>query len=416
MTPVLRLVRSSGGRVLARRLVAFGSLPLLASLAPVLLLPLIARVGGPQGWVAVLGGQALGNVAAVVVMWGWSIEGQVKVARATSADEQAALYRSSLGSRTRLLVLVALVGAPTAWLTVGREEPAVAVLMFLATALNGLSFTWYATGLGVASYIARFEMVPRLLGVAASIPVLLLLDGLWLYPVMLAVGTGAGVLYFHRHVFGSWWPAARSPSTVAESRNTRAAAAVSITGTLYSAAPIPMAGALALSGVEGLASADRFYRLGTLGLTAFSNALLAWALEPDGDARHRRIPLGVWMHVGAGVVGGLVIALAGQEVSRFLFGAAVGPAADLMIAYGVAFAALATSTALLRLVLVPSARLDLVLYSTVASLVVGLVAIAWWGSADGASGVARGLALSEVVMMLGSVLGARVCARGARPA
>lgn len=56
---------------LLRRLAGFTFLPLIGMLAPIVVLPIVARVGGPLGWQSIGVGQSVGVVASIAVMWGW---------------------------------------------------------------------------------------------------------------------------------------------------------------------------------------------------------------------------------------------------------------------------------------------------------------------------------------------------------
>lgn len=393
---------------LARRLIAFGSLPLLGAVVPMLVLPIVARVGGPSGWVAILGGQAIGNVASVVVMWGWGIEGQAKVARATDDAHRIRLYRSSLRTRGRLVIVVLAVGVPLTWLTVGRVQTLAAVLMFTATAMAGLSLVWFATGIGRASYIALYELIPRIAAVVLTVPALVLGAPIWIYPLLLlAFGTG-GLVLFHRTQFQTWWPSkpVGSDRHALGGRGAWRAASVAISGSVYSSAPVPVASGVGGGHAESIASADRFYRFGTLALVALSNGMQGWALDGRQTCPTHRVGVGVLLHALAGVVGGTVIALMGPAATVLLFGEDVRASAAMAALYGCAFLAVALSTGLLRLVLVPFGGIQTVLVGTLTSLCLGGASMIWFGNAHGPVGVAAGLAISEWVMVAFTVVGA----------
>ena len=224
-----------------RRLGGFTLLPLLSLVTPFVLLPVVARVAGPQGWSSVVAGQSVGTFGATVVYWGWNVIGPVEAARARG-PELTRLYGASL--RTRLLLLAPVLPACAA-VTVLVARPGyrlVAVSMALATVLLGLSPAWWGIGVGRPSVLLWFDSVPRVAAAALAVPVVLATRAIWAYPVLLVATTVVGLVAFQRrHAPGAdWspWPAGRA---VRELRDQAGTAGVNLVGTAYASTPAPIA-------------------------------------------------------------------------------------------------------------------------------------------------------------------------------
>ena len=76
-------------RSLMLRLAGFTGAPILSALAPFIILPVISRIVGPEGWANFSAGQSIGILGMVGVLFGWGVVGPVRVARATSLQERA---------------------------------------------------------------------------------------------------------------------------------------------------------------------------------------------------------------------------------------------------------------------------------------------------------------------------------------
>ena len=382
--------------LLARRIFAFGSLPLIASIAPLFLLPLIARSGGPQGWVSILGAQAIGSIAQNVVMWGWSLEGQAQIARADPLS-RAEIYRMSLQMRMKIAPLVLPPGIVLVHLTVARGLPLAGDLMFVATAMSGFSLAWFATGSGQALWVAKYELAPKILATGAAAFLIVITHELWTYPLLLVCSTVAGLISFHRRVFGVVWPIGRLIPPVRSAR-TWPAAMASIQGNLYGSAPVPIASIVAGSGVAGLASADKAFRLGMLSITALSQALQAWVLDPRANSVWRRSWIALALHTILGCGGGLLMLVGLPPATKLLFGQEVAATHEVAVGYAVAFLALNLSTPLNANLLIPFGRIRVVTIATMLCLAVGIPMMFVLGSSHGVSGVSFAFALSEVTM------------------
>ncbi len=188
---------------LGRRVLGFTSLPFVSSLAPFILLPLLARRVTSEEWAGLGTGQSVGMVGAVAITWGWQLVGPVLVA-GVEAEERKTRYLDSLLVRG----VACLVLTPPLALIAGEVAPPggklLSVTMAIAICLSGLTPTWYFIGMGNPMGVALWDIFPR---VAATVLTAGLIvwgfSAVW-YPVTLTVAGLLAVLAFSvRELHGS---------------------------------------------------------------------------------------------------------------------------------------------------------------------------------------------------------------------
>jgi PST family polysaccharide transporter len=395
-----------------RRLTGFTLLPLLSLVTPFLLLPVVARVAGAEGWSSFVSGQAVGTVGATVVFWGWNVGGPVLAARASDAEGRAQVYAASLRTRYLLLVgvgpVAALVSAAVA--TPGHRSDAAAIAA--ATSLLGLSPAWFGIGVGRPWLLFWYDTLPRVVAALAGALVVGVTGQVWAYPALLAVSVVGSLALFRRRVAPTAhgadlrpWPVRRS---VGELREHLGTAGVNLAASAYASTPVPVATLAFRPAVSSpFASADAAYRFGLFAVTALGNAFQGWTLEPEATDRPARHRQAVLAHVVLGLVGGSLFAALGPWVSGVLFGAEVAAPRDVCAWYGLAFLLVSASTPPIRNLLVPAGRVRLVLGWTIASAVTGLAVMVVAAVLGWSAGVAAGMALSELVLLVALLAPAR---------
>ena len=415
---------SAPRRDLARRLLGFGSLPLLSAVAPLAILPVIARTGGADAWVAVATGQAVGVVASTVIGFGWSVTGPPRVARADDAA-RLAILRDAVRTRAAVAAPVLALAVVAAALLSPGPARTLAVLMACASAVAGFSVAWFCVGAGTPGLIARYEALPRVGGIAVSAALLLATGALALYPVLLLVSTVAGSALLYRRL-GAELRSGGAVPQVAERldavpvrtllRAQATGAAIELSGAAYTAAPVLLAGQLLLADVPGYVSGDRLYRLALYAVVVVGNAFQGWlpGAGPAAEPGRRRVALAA--HVAVGVVGGAAFALLAPWASAVLFGEALRVPATVAVALGVAFLAVSVSTTVIRHRLLPGRGPGVVLGVTALGAVVGIAAVAVLGSTWGALGVAAGVAGGETFVVVALLVRSRLAGRAPRAA
>lgn len=388
-------------RAFGKRLLGFAVVPLISAVSPFLVLPVVARSAGVQGWAAIGVGQSVGALAAMVVIGGWSLHGPARAAPA-SGPERRALYGESLVGRGFLYVCVLPPVVLANLLLLPGEVAPVGALTSMAFALAGLSPSWFAIGVGRPALMARFEVVPRTAGALVAAGLVALTGQVAWYPAILFCGTLTGIVLLHAHEgFGGPGPLAAALRGLWRSRHDLFAV---VAAGLYSTIPVTLVGAAVVVGdVARYSSADRVYRIGLLSIVALGGALQGWVAE-DAAARHRRMRVSVLAHALLGLSGGAALVALGAPVTALLFGERVGAAPDVVLWYGVAFAAVSLNTSTGGHLLIPLGASRSVLTSTVIGAVVGVGAMLVLLPQVGAVGAAMGLALGEVVVCVVQVL------------
>jgi len=388
------------------RLAGFTGLPLLSLTTPFLLLPVLSRIAGADGWSSIVAGQAVGTFGATLIAWGWNIQGTVQVARNASPQFRAELYRESIRVRLLLSVVFFPLVAVIAGLLAVPELRLEAIAMSWTTAVAGLSPGWFCIGVGKPGLLAVYDTVPRVIATVAATPIILVTGKIWLYAPLLMVAVAWSLISFHRRVvpeatgtFSRWG------NTGGTLKSQAGAAGISVSGNMYAATPVPMAqGLVQPAAASGFGSADTLYRFGLFSVMALGNTLQGWTLEKSDDTAKKRHFMAIWSHVGLGIVGGALLATLGPLATEILFGAQVRASAATCIFYGLSFLFISASSPLMRNLLIPFGGQRLILVWTALSALLGLAVMLAAGANQWTDGIAFGMALSEA-LLFAAVLG-----------
>jgi O-antigen/teichoic acid export membrane protein len=396
---------------LGKKVLGFVLLPFLSSLAPFILLPLLARRVSSEEWAGLGIGQSVGMVGAIAVTWGWQFVGPVLVA-GVDADERRGRYLDSLLVRgvvsivlTPLLALLAALVAPSG----GRLLSAT---MACAICLSGLTPTWYFIGLGKPSAIATWDVFPRVLATVLAAGLVVWGIPPVCYPVALTVVGLLAVLVFSVKELRGFPVRAhdRSPARLwSELRRGFTPTSTELTLSLYSSGSVAFVGWRASTETVAVySSAFRLYRLANYFVAALGNALQSWVAEKQGRVRGRRMVRALQAHTAVGLVGMVSIAALLPDVSTLLFGARLSVDHIASLYLGVAFLAASVGGSMGRHVLVPAGATKGVLYYTLAGAAVGIPLSVFLAEEWGSSGATAALAISQTLTV---VLATRRCFR-----
>jgi O-antigen/teichoic acid export membrane protein len=266
-------------------------------------------------------------------------------------------------------------------------------------------------------WIVYSETLPRL-GFSLLAAFLIGQGGsLWWYPVLLCVGTVLGVVGFSIVAVRPVRPPARERTRLTTLLSRQSPSAVTtIVGATYAVGAIFLASTVtSTSEIAELSSADRIYRLATVGITIAASLLTPWIAVRD-QASGRRARSAILMMSGIGLVGLPAITFLAPVAARILFGTDLEPSRATCLAYGVAFLGVAISTTLGQHYLVPRGReVDYMTGSVLAALV-GAPSILLLAARFGATGAAAGLAVSETAIVAVLVMRSlRLHSRGTEP-
>lgn len=299
------------------RVVRFGAAPAFAVLSTVLVLPLVSRIFGGPGILAVTIGQATGAVASIVVSLGWPLLGPALIARGASTTERARIYLRSLTSRGLILIGVTPLIVVFSVLAVD-EQRTTAALAAVAFALNGFTAVWYFVGTGEPSGLLRYEAAPRLVATAIAAAALLGGAPLWAYPLTLIGGAVVSAWLVLRSVGGhrervSW------SDTLSEVRSQFASTVARSLNSLYFLGAAPMVSVLAPASALWFAAFDRVgksaFNASEAVLGAFTSTVSA-SFPPSRRAQRTVLLVDAGLAVLVGV--GLYVVF--PHVNAYLFG------------------------------------------------------------------------------------------------
>lgn len=386
--------------IVVRRLGAFGALPLLSILTPLVALPILARSADIDQWAALGIGQSLGGLGGLVVGFGWNVIGPTEVANSTP-EQRHELFRESLASRLIVAVVAVPLVSLLAGLLPGTRAHGLAALVAFCAATTGLSLGWYAVGVGRAGLIAGYELIPRAVGNLLGAVVASQLDRLAAYPVVLVLFQVVPVAVFWRRQVGTGSGRMTLARVVRRLRSNLSAASTEVVAGAYSLGAVSIVAASGTTtAVATFNSGERLTRFASLGISTTANALQGWVSESSGSSFVRRIRVTFLLHLAVGLAGLVVIGGFAQELTRLLFGPELQTSRATGRFLGVFFLLWSLETVTGRHVLATRRRTDVLFVSTAIGSVVGVAAVATGASTAGAPGAAAGLAFSLFLIVL----------------
>ncbi len=386
---------------LGRRVALFAANMSVFAILPFVVLPVTVHVAGSATWALVAVGQALGNVAAIAVTFGWEVCGPAMVAQ-LSDHERKTTYAKSLSARLWLAVPATAGLGAISWST--SEWPLVVFLSAMTTLLAvGLGSSWFYIGVGDPGSLMRYDTLPFAVAVAlgatlslcfTSITYLLVSQSLGaVYTVLVPAvvilrGRGLTSADFHpRTVIGSL-------------REHASAAGAAATGGLYTSLPIPLLAVVDPAAVAAFAAADRVQKL-TLSLARpVVQALQGWVPAGANHELNTRISRGMKVAAAVAVGAGAILAALTAPVVSLSTGGDIQVSAGLAICVGFAAAAIIASQVIGLACLSSLGLFGQVLKSTLVGAVTGLTLVALAGWQAGATEAWAALAAAESLVLV----------------
>jgi O-antigen/teichoic acid export membrane protein len=380
------------GSIPFRRLSGFLTLPLISAIAPFLVLPVLLGFVGTEAWAGIAIGQAIGTGASTLVLLGWTVVGPSAVAEAP--ERQRELYTESLVSRLTVFVVAAPAAAAVAAVLAPSSARTAAALMALASAMLGLSATWYFVGTGKPGSIARYDTVPRVVATAAAAGLVAWRSEAWLYPAALIVTfTVMAVVVSARYCTRTPLTPLRTTARVV--RQQWAAVGVSVQAALNAVLPMALLATVAPGVVAGFAALDRVTKFVVFAISPVGLAFQGWVSEPtEHPAQRRRTALVVTTGVGLVLAAGFL--LTADVLLHVLFAAKIDVPFVAIAFSAVSIACVALGTTLGFHHLVPLKMSGWMALSTAISIVVASVGMALLAPRHGVAGAALAVMLAEL--------------------
>lgn len=200
-----RLKRLARSRLLRNAGALYG-VQLANQLPPLIVIPYLARVLGPQGWGIVAFAQAFAAYGTVAVGYGFEYAGTRAVARERDrAGRLAELVTGVLATQVLLASIVVLAGlAVMHALPALQESPALLYAALAFATLQGMNPLWYFTGQERLPLIALVDMIGKLIAMVSIFRFVRGPDDGWIvlasHALAALILTGAGYALLLREV------------------------------------------------------------------------------------------------------------------------------------------------------------------------------------------------------------------------
>ena len=389
---------------LARRIAAFAGLPLLSLLAPLLFLPVLARLADAESWVAIALGQSVGGFAALIGSLGYATIAPPLVAVASPAGRRRILA-TSMHVRAPVWLVAATFGVVVAALIAPAGARDEAAAMALAMSLAALAPTWFWIGVVRVKPILWLEVVPRMAASIGAAGILLAGGTVMWYPVLLIFAmVVAPVVVTWRWVGRELFRVDRGEITEFIRRHPPGLIAETAAGVYNALAVTVVTAAAPLTQTAQYISGDKAYRIGQYAVSALGNALQGWVVQAGSEFLGRRLRVTLALHTGLGLAAMVTVGILGPWLTEVLFGPDVSITSATAWGFGVALLGISLGTASGRIGLISLGARKAFMYCVIVASAVGVIAL-WVGAATGgASGAAWGLGLTELASGLAQAM------------
>jgi O-antigen/teichoic acid export membrane protein len=378
-----------------RHLGGFSASIVLSSVIGVFSIPLLVASLGQAEWGKIAVIQTVGQLAAIVVAYGWGATGPSMVAAATP-PERWSLYRQSLRVRTRLYLVVVPVTAGVLFFLL-HGDALLAALGAAAYLLPALGAGWFFTGAAQPLRLFLIDALPTALGAIGGVLLATIFGMAWVVPVAQFGGSALAVVIARIVILRGSTAPARHPSIRSSLVEQRHAVTTAATSGFYVALPVVAVSLFFPAASPTYVLADRLFRYASLAFLPFQQYFQGW-VPSDPALLARRARLSTVAATSIGVLGGLCIALLSPWGSRVLSGGEIEVSLSVSIPLGLAFIGVATSAVAGYASLVALGRTRTLARSTVIGACVGAPLVVVGALAHSLTGVALAVAATEVIV------------------
>lgn len=382
-----------------KRVFGFALVPAATMISTLLVLPLISRQFGPDGWSAVGVGQSLGAFISIVAGLGWQVIGAQQVAESPNARRRI-LFVESLKSRTSVLLMLF---GPTAFIcyTLSPAFKLETIVFAAAMGFNCLNASWYFSGTGESKYVFYNEGLARLCGYVSAIPALALTQSLLVYAVILLVTALVSAFLNVKVILLPWdkqdWADARSTVAIIREQFSGALSRT-LTATQLHVGPTIVAIAHPQS-LHVFTALYNVHKAVNNASAAYPQAFAWWVGSPkDMKERAKRTNLLATVTIGVGVVIVLAWASLGLPVLSWLYNSAVDVPFFLNILCALSMGMFAASRAAGLLGLIPLGMHRTVYVSSSMAATFCIAGMVVGASGAGALGAFAAMALTSLCL------------------
>lgn len=165
---------------------AFGLAPFIISIASILAVPIMISQLGSALWLSIAVGQAAGELARAVTIWGWNSVGLARVSAMTD-HERTKYYLESIPPRLVLFTICTLILIGSAFIVPVTSAVSYG-LVAVAGALLGLSGAWAFIGAREPKLLILIDSLPRALTIGLAALLLLFIPQPEIFGILTLAG------------------------------------------------------------------------------------------------------------------------------------------------------------------------------------------------------------------------------------
>ena len=395
-------VRLRSGASMVTKLGGF-TLPVMLSAAiGVVTVPMLLASLGADAWGQVYLAQAAGQIAGVLVSFGWGVTGAAMIA-GTSVSKRRAMLFQSLWIRLALFATIApfvVLGL----LLLTRGDIVISVLGGLTYLVPWLGASWYFIGEGSPLRLLVFDTIPNVLGTVIGVILAALTGNTALFLIFQAIGYLAGAIGGTAIALRGQPRAEWDTSGVKHWRRTlvdqRSSVITSATTTLYTNVPLLAVQLFVRELQPVFALAHMMYKYSIVVFTPIQQYFQSWVPQ-DNKLLQSRARFAAISATSIAVMGGALLAILGPALAQLLAPDAVVPLSfSLTLPFGVAVAAVAANSVIGLACLVAFRKIDAIARATVLGAAVGVPSAIVAAAFQSLAAVAWTFAAAEVLVFI----------------
>ncbi|MET0861703.1 MAG: hypothetical protein ABW091_11835 [Microbacterium sp.] len=397
-----RAGRLAGAASGVNKVAGYGVSMVALAIASLAIIPAMIGADGPEAWAAIAVGQSIGGIAAVALAYGWGLTGPATVARADAA-ERLREYSESILVKAILFIPLAL-GAGILGAVLVPSHALLAVVGALSTTTIGLTASWYFVGLSRPYAMFVLETVPRVLGTAVGIVLMLAGAGALTGVLCQLAGMLAAFAVCSVWIFRTAGVQRDRRLPRRRLRLVLASQGLGVSSTLlsagYVAAPLLIVSAVAPLALPVYAIVDKVQRQVSVALNPFVTVFQGWVPRADGSLLASRVRRALWLSAAFSAALGAAMLIVAPQFILWLGGSQIHPAYGTLALMAVFVGLNLFESVVSRAILVAIDRMSVVATATLLGGILGLPLVAFGAIMYGATGAIAGI-LAGLALRLG---------------
>lgn len=388
------------------KMVGFGIGMALLGAATLIMIPSLIRASSADAFAALVVGQTTGALGAVVISYGWVVQGPATIAKA-SPRSRLVEYAESMRVRIPVSLPVTAMCVAIA-LAVVQTNPLLTILGCLSTSLIGLTASWFFVGTGQPYLLLVLETGPRVIGAVAGILIMEMgSSAAWGITCQIA-GLIIGVALSTTFILLPGRRNLREPLLTRPIKQIlktqRHGVSMSAFSSLYGVLPILIIGMVAPALVAPYGVLDKLQKQISSAVSPFVQVLQGWVPRASGVLLKRRASSAVRLASAAGLTLAIALTVIGLPLVAWLGDNQISVSflAIALVAFAIALSMIGSVLSLACLV--PLGKIAVVSKLTFWGFLTGILLIAplsiFWGIEGALVGISVGLLVRIVAMMV----------------